>query len=309
MNTTQPYIEIGKKLLSEGIQTEDRTDVGTYSLFGYNIRFDVSKYAPFITERKIPLRSVIGELLWFIEGSVNTDVLLNDYRCSFWNEWASDATRTIGPMYGKQWRDCNGVDQLALMLKTAITKPTSRRMLVNVWVPELVPGDDAPPKFNPENGLMSLAPCHFSYQLKIYNIRSDFRIVNLQFNLRSSDYFLGLPNNIASYYILQRLICSYLTRKTGIRHSPKDLIATCGDIHVYNNHVDVCNELFSRESSPIQPSFKMSEEIIDIFESYIDGSFNEIEDKPKARRSFVNLMYRAIEDYHPGAVIEGARNV
>lgn len=185
MNITQPYIEIGKKLLSEGIQTEDRTDVGTYSLFGYNIRFDVSKYAPFITERKIPLRSVIGELLWFIEGSVNTDVLLNDYRCSFWNEWASDATRTIGPMYGKQWRDCNGVDQLALMLKTAIAKPTSRRMLVNVWVPELVPGDDAPPKFNPENGLMSLAPCHFAYQIRLYDdAETKVKWVDLMFQLR-----------------------------------------------------------------------------------------------------------------------------
>lgn len=309
MSTTKPYIEIGKKLLEEGFQTEDRTAVGTRSLFGYSIRFDVSKYAPFITERKIPLRSVIGELLWFIEGSVNTDVLLNHYRCGFWNEWSSDVTRTIGPMYGKQWRDCNGVDQLALMLKTAQVKPTSRRMLVNVWVPELVPGDEAPPKFNPENGLMSLAPCHFSYQLKIYPIRSDFRIVDLQFNLRSSDYFLGLPNNVASYYILQRLICAYLTRKTGIRHSPHVLIAAVGDIHIYNNHVEVCEELFEREASPLQPSFKVTDEIVDAFESYIDGSFNNVDDKPKMRRHFVNLMYRAIEDYDPGEVIQGARNV
>lgn len=309
MDVMAPYIAFGKELIEKGYGTPDRTAVGTRSLFGHTLRFDVTKGAPFLTHRKIPLMNVIGELLWFLEGSVDTDVLVDDYKCRFWGEWASDATRTIGPMYGKQWRDCDGVDQIDTLMKTAIATPTSRRMVVNVWIPKLIPGDVAPPKFNPENGLMSLAPCHFSYQLKIYPINESLNIVNLQFNLRSSDYFLGLPNNIASYYILLRLICAYLTKKTGIEHKADTLIAALGDVHIYNNHIDECEELFAREPSAVQPDYIVSPEVEAVFESYLNGIFEASEDKPLMRRTFVRVLYKAIKDYKPGEAIQGARNV
>ena len=134
-------------------------------------------------------------------------------------------------------------------------------------------------------------------------------IVNLQFNLRSSDYFLGLPNNIASYYILLRLICAYLTKKTGIEHKADTLIAALGDVHIYNNHIDECEELFAREPSAVQPDYIVSPEVEAVFESYLNGMFEASEDKPLMRRTFVRVLYKAIKDYKPGEAIQGARNV
>lgn len=307
----QPYMDYAQEILDNGTLTGDRTGTGTRSLFGDRLKFDVTTKAPFLTQRKLPLRSVIGELLWFIEGSVNTDVLKNDYKCNFWDEWTSPETRTIGPMYGEQWRHANGVDQLANLLKAAITTPTSRRLIVDSWAPELIPDDDTVPTLNPESGTMALAPCHFAYQLKIYQIghTTPTFMVHLAYAQRSLDFFLGAPNNIASYYILLRLICGYLERVTGHAHLPCNLIVHMGDTHIYNNHVDAVKELLGRSETPEVPRFIIDDEAIDIFESYIDGSFYTESDLPATRLRNLNTLHSKVVDYHPQAAIKGARNV
>lgn len=181
----KPYIELGKNILASSENCEDRTGAGTWSIFGHLLEFDVRKGAPFLSERKLPLRSVAGELAWFIEGSTNVNVLRDNYKCSFWNEWASSETNTIGPMYGKQWRDANGVDQLANMIQGAIDTPNSRRLIVNTWIPELIPGENTKPSDNPENGKMALAPCHFAYQIRLYDdSETKVKWVDLMFHLR-----------------------------------------------------------------------------------------------------------------------------
>lgn len=309
-NIMKDYVDLGKEILTEGEQTGDRTNVGTCSLFGEQLKFNVSKVAPLLSERKLPVRSIIGELLWFIEGSTNVDVLKNDYLCGFWDEWGSEKTRTIGPMYGKQWRDYNGVDQLAELLQQCIDHPTSRRLLVNTWIPDLIPDNNLPPAENPENGKMSLAPCHFAYQLKIYpRMSAGYNVLDLMFVLRSSDYLLGLPANIASYYFLMKLICGYLSRKTGNIYIPRNLVCMLGDVHIYSNHYSACEELFDRSPSASEPVFIVTDEMVDIFESYIDGSFEKSENKSELRKHNLRVIHKGVSNYFPGEPIKGARNV
>lgn len=309
LDVCQPYMDYAKQIIETGIDTGDRTNTGTRSLFGDRLKFDVSSHAPFLTQRKLPLQNVIGELLWFIEGSVNTDVLVNDYKCNFWNEWSSEVTRTIGPMYGKLWRDCDGVDQLGNMLRDAVKSPTSRRLIVDVWNPKHIPEDAGVPSLNPEHGLMSLAPCHFAYQLKIYPQENNVSLVSLSYNQRSLDYFLGAPNNIASYYILLRLICGYLTKTTKIKHVPNELICQMGDAHIYNNHVDITNELLNREPTDASPNMIVDDEAIEIFESYFNGEFYKSDDISAQRTKNLKVLRSKIVNYKPAAAIKGARNV
>lgn len=309
IDVCQPYMDYAKKIIDTGKVTGDRTNTGTRSIFGDNLKFDVSSHAPFLTQRKLPLLNVIGELLWFIEGSVNTDVLVNDYKCNFWNEWSSDILRTIGPMYGKMWRDCDGVDQLKRLLDSAIKTPTSRRLIVDVWNPKFIPPDEGIPSQNPEHGLMALAPCHFAYQLKIYPQDNKTSLVSLSYNQRSLDYFLGAPNNIASYYILLRLICGYLTKKTNIKHVPEELICQMGDAHIYNNLVDETELLLTREATNAAPNMIIDDEAIDIFESYIDGSFHKLDNKSETRTNNLKVLRSKIVNYKPAPAIKGARNV
>ena len=183
-NIMKPYIDLGKRILDDGNNCNDRTGAGTLSIFGHLLEFDVREVAPFLTERKMALRSTAGELAWFIEGSTDVDVLREDYKCSFWNEWASVKTRTIGPMYGVQWRNANGVDQLGKMLQGAIDTPDSRRLVCNSWIPEYIPDENTTPSINPDNDMMALAPCHFAYQIKLYDDHSGGKYIDLMFHLR-----------------------------------------------------------------------------------------------------------------------------
>lgn len=309
VDVCQPYMDYAEKLLEEGRRTGDRTGTGTCSLFGDNLKFDVSSHAPFLTQRKLPLRSVIGELLWFIEGSVETDALLNDYKCNFWTEWSSEVTGTIGPMYGKMWRGCDGVDQLKGLLEQAIATPTSRRLIVDVWNPKYIPSDEGIPSLNPKSGLMALAPCHFAYQLKIYPNPDKTAQVSLSYSQRSLDFFLGAPNNIASYYILLRLICGYLTRHTEVKHTPEHLICQMGDAHIYNNLMDETVTLLGREVSPAAPNMIIDDEAIDVFESYFNGEFEKSEDKAATRTHNLKVIHSKIINYKPAPAIKGTRNV
>lgn len=309
VDVCQPYMDYAEKLLKEGTPTGDRTGTGTYSLFGDNLKFDVSSHAPFLTQRKLPLRSVIGELLWFIEGSVNTDDLLHDYKCNFWNEWSSEVTRTIGPMYGKMWRGCDGVDQLKSLLDQSISTPTSRRLIVDVWNPKYIPSDVGVPAQNPESGLMALAPCHFAYQLKIYMTGEETAEVSLSYSQRSLDFFLGAPNNIASYYILLRLICGYLTKHTGIKHTPKYLICQMGDAHIYNNLVNETRTLLQRNVTPAAPNMIIDDEAVSVFESYFNGDFYKSDDLSATRTKNLKIIHSKIVNYKPESAIKGERNV
>ena len=309
----KPYIDLGKEILKEGDSCEDRTGAGTWSVFGRMLEFDVRKGAPILTERKIPIRSVAGELLWFLEGSTNADVLREDYKCNFWDEWASDVTKTIGPMYGKQWRNAGGVDQLAAMLEQAIKSPDSRRLLVSTWIPELIPNGSGAPKDNPEKGLMSLAPCHYSYQIRLYTMHDimgeeTFRYVDLMFNLRSSDYFIGLPNNIASYYMLQELIAEYLTTETGVPHYSRHLKVSLGDVHIYKNHDDACIELFEREPSDVVPRMDV-EELTGILKYMLTYSPKGKFAHPIVRGKLLKRLRSAVKDYEPQASIKADRNI
>lgn len=308
-NIMKPYIDLGKEIIEDGNDCQDRTGAGTLSIFGKLLEFDVRKGAPFLTERSIPIRNVIGELLWFLEGSTNVDVLHNDYRCLFWDEWSSPVTKTIGPMYGEQWRNAGGVDQLKDLIDTAIRTPDSRRLVISSWAPDVLPLEHTAPMDNPELGYMSLAPCHYAYQFRIYdnysivNVDNKCKWVDLMFNLRSSDYFLGLPNNIASYYILQVMVAKHLSMKTGILHLPRKLKVSLGDVHIYKNHIDACKELFKREPSQITPMFKCD---YNIFKTYLEKTVTLT---PDVRNDMVNAVRRGIFDYKPGDKITGARNV
>ena len=312
MNIMQPYIDLGKSILEDSNNCSDRTGAGTWSIFGHLLEFNVRKGAPFLTERKLPLRSVAGELLWFLEGSVNVDVLRDDYRCSFWEEWASDKTRTIGPMYGEQWRNARGVDQLANIIQAAIDTPDSRRLVVSTWIPDLIPDETMEPKLNPDNNIMALAPCHYAYQIRLYDdevyedSKHNTKVVDLMFNLRSSDYFLGLPNNIASYYMLQVMICRYLSVKTGIHHSPRKLKVCLGDVHIYKNHVEACEELFKRNPSTVVPKFDIPYTVL---KYYLNNHLNGEDNKTEMRQSLLKQVHTGVSDYKPGTTITGARNV
>lgn len=308
MNIMKPYIDLGKMILEDSNNCDDRTGAGTWSTFGHMLSFDVRNGAPFLTERKLPLRSVIGELLWFLEGSTDVDILRDDYRCGFWNEWASEKTRTIGPMYGEQWRNANGVDQFANMIRGAIVTPNSRRLVISTWIPDLIPDEHTKPSDNPENGIMALPPCHFAYQLRLYddNDNVGHKWVDLMFHLRSSDYFLGLPNNIASYYMLQELIARYLSVKTGILHKARYLKVTLGDVHIYKNHVEACEELFKREPSSITPKFRG---VYSVVKHYLNQAHSDVPTTSDARANLMFVMQNSVYDYKPGPAIAGARNV
>lgn len=306
-NVMKPYIDLGKDILASSSNCEDRTGAGTWSTFGHLLEFDVRQGAPFLSERKLPLRSVAGELAWFIEGSTNVDVLRDQYKCKFWDEWTNPNTRTIGPMYGKQWRDANGFDQLNAIIEGAIKTPNSRRLVVSTWIPHLIPDEKTTPSDNPENGKMALAPCHFAYQIRLYDdAETKVKWVDLMFQLRSSDYFLGLPNNIASYYMLQELICAYLTKVTGIRHKARWLKAGLGDVHIYKNHVNACRELFTRKPS-VEPARYVAKAAT--FEYLLSKPYYELNNIDHMRSKILKDIHEGVRDYTPGAVIEGARNV
>lgn len=303
----KPYIDLGKNILGDSNNCDDRTGAGTWSIFGKLIEFDTRLGAPFLTERKIPLRSTAGELAWFIEGSTDVSVLKEDYRCSFWNEWTSEQTGTIGPMYGKQWRSSNGVDQLQRILDGGVKTPDSRRLLCNTWIPELIPDEDTTPSDNPEQGIMALPPCHFAWQIRLYDdLESDGKWVDLMFHLRSSDYLLGLPVNIASYHMLQVHIAQYLTEKTGSIHTARWLKASLGDVHIYKNHIDQCRQLTSREPATIAPQYVAKPGVL---EKALNLKDEDPATLPDSRSKILKDIYGGVKDYNANEIITGARNV
>jgi thymidylate synthase len=222
----QTYHDLMRRVLDEGVRQNDRTGVGTLSLFGAQMRFDLSDGFPLVTTKKLHLRSIIIELLWFLRGDTNVR-WLQERKVSIWDEWADEAG-DLGPVYGKQWRDwetADGrhIDQIRELLDLLRRDPASRRQIVTAWNPG-------------ELGRMALAPCHCLFQTQVAAGR-----LNLQLYQRSADLFLGVPFNIASYALLTHM----LARECGLQ--PGVFVWTGGDVHLYSNHLDQARLQLTRE--------------------------------------------------------------
>ena len=230
--------------MDKGVVRKDRTGVGTKSIFGHQMRFDLSEGFPLLTTKKVHLRSIIHELLWFISGDTNIGYL-HDNKVSIWDEWA-DENGDLGPVYGKQWRswqtpDGRSIDQLSQVIETIRNNPDSRRMIVCAWNPSDV-------------DKMALPPCHCFFQFYVAEGR-----LSCQLYQRSADTFLGVPFNIASYALLTMMIAQVC----GLQ--PGEFVHTTGDTHIYLNHFDQVREQLSREPRPL-PLMKLNPEIKSIFD-------------------------------------------
>lgn len=244
-----PYLSLLCTILRHGHTKSDRTGTGTISLFGAQMRFDLSEGFPLVTTKKMFTRGIFEELLWFISGSTNAKVL-EDKNVNIWREWGDPITRELGPIYGKQWRDWQGADgshhdQLIDVIQQIKTNPDSRRLIVSSWKVD-------------EIDRMALPPCHCFYQFYV----SDGRL-SLQLYQRSADMFLGVPFNIASYALLLHMVAQV----TGLR--PGDFIHTIGDAHIYLNHIDQVETQLARTPYPL-PRLYLNPAITDIESFTID---------------------------------------
>ena len=248
------YQDLLKHILENGTEKTDRTGTGTISVFGYQMRFDLSNGFPLLTTKKLHLKSIIYELLWFLNGDTNIGYLTEN-GVRIWNEWA-DANGDLGPIYGKQWRSWskpNGesVDQISKLIHDLKTNPDSRRMIVNAWnVGELEQ--------------MALTPCHCLFQFYVADNK-----LSCQLYQRSADTFLGVPFNIASYALLTMMIAQVCGMEAG------EFIHTFGDVHLYNNHLDQAREQLTRIPRPL-PIMKINPNVTSIFDfKYEDFELSE----------------------------------
>lgn len=244
----QQYLELLNHVLKEGDVKNDRTGTGTLSVFGYQMRFDLSNNFPLLTTKKIHLKSVIHELLWFLQGSTNIRYL-KDNAVSIWDEWA-DENGNLGPVYGSQWRswrthDNKSIDQIKNIIESIKTNPDSRRHIVSAWnVADI--------------DKMKLPPCHCFFQFYVANNK-----LSCQLYQRSADIFLGVPFNIASYALLTLMVAQVTNLKLG------EFIHTLGDAHIYSNHFDQAREQLKRDPREL-PNMKLNPNIHDIFDFKFD---------------------------------------
>ena len=246
------YLDLVKRALNDGAVKGDRTGTGTRSVFGHQMRFDLSKGFPLVTTKKIHLKSLIHELLWFIKGDTNIEYLTEN-GVRIWNEWA-DVNGNLGPVYGHQWRNWNseGVDQLINVIETLKTNPNSRRMLVSAWNPSVLPDTSKSFSENVANGKAALPPCHAFFQFYVADGK-----LSCQLYQRSADIFLGVPFNIASYALLTEMMAQVCGFQAG------DFIHTLGDAHIYTNHMEQVTLQLSREPKPL-PILKLNPNITDL---------------------------------------------
>ena len=246
------YHKLLSHILEKGIQKGDRTGTGTLSTFGYQMRFDLADGFPLLTTKKLHLKSIIHELLWFIKGETNTKYL-KENNVKIWDAW-SDKNGDLGPVYGHQWRNWNsdGVDQISILIDQIKNNPNSRRMIVSAWNPSVLP--DASESFskNVANGKAALPPCHAFFQFYVLEGK-----LSCQLYQRSADTFLGVPFNIASYALFTMMIAQVTNLEVG------DFIHTFGDVHLYNNHLEQAKEQLSRDFRSL-PTIKINPEINDI---------------------------------------------
>ncbi|MCL2511105.1 MAG: thymidylate synthase [Bacteroidales bacterium] len=253
------YLDLLDYVLKNGVHKEDRTGTGTISTFGYQMRFDMSEGFPLLTTKKLHLRSIIHELLWFLRGDTNIRYL-NEHNVSIWNEWA-DENGDLGPVYGHQWRSWRGadgitIDQITNVINSITANPDSRRHIVSAWnVGEL--------------DKMALPPCHILFQFWVADGK-----LSLQLYQRSCDIFLGVPFNIASYAILLMMVAQV----TGLQ--PGTFIHTLGDAHIYLNHIEQVKTQLSRQPRPL-PTLKINPERVSIFDfQYEDFTIENYDPHP-----------------------------
>lgn len=255
----QKYLDLVQHILDTGVTKSDRTGTGTVSCFGYQMRFDLQDGFPMVTTKKLHLKSIIHELLWFLKGDTNI-AYLKENKVSIWDEWAN-ANGDLGPVYGQQWRSWQGADgttfdQIKDVLHQLKTNPDSRRMIVSAWnVADL-------PK-------MALSPCHALFQFYVADGR-----LSCQLYQRSADVFLGVPFNIASYALLTLM----MAQVSGLQ--PGDFIHTFGDVHLYQNHIEQAKLQLTRKPHPL-PQMRINQDVKDIFSfTYDDFSLEGYEHHP-----------------------------
>ena len=233
------YLDMLRYVLENGVDKMDRTGVGTRSVFGQQMRFDLSKGFPLMTTKKMHLKSIIHELLWFIKGDTNVKYL-QDNGVRIWNEWA-DENGDLGPIYGSQWRNWNGegIDQLAQVVDKLKNNPNDRRMIVSAWNVSKIPE-------------MHLPPCHMMFQFYVANGKLSCMLYQ-----RSCDMFLGVPFNIASYALLTMMLAQVCDLEPG------EFVHTLGDTHIYHNHFEQVKEQLRREPLPL-PTMKLNPQVKDI---------------------------------------------
>ena len=238
------YLDLMKHVLDHGAPKQDRTGTGTLSVFGYQTRFDLSEGFPLLTTKKLHVKSIIYELLWFLKGNTNVRYL-NDHGVNIWNEWA-DEQGELGPVYGAQWRswrtaDRGSIDQISEVIDQIKTNPDSRRLIVSAWNPG-------------ETSEMKLPPCHALFQFYVSEGR-----LSCQLYQRSADVFLGVPFNIASYALLTMMVAQVCGLKPG------EFVHTFGDVHLYSNHIEQAREQLTREPYEL-PQMKINPGVRSIFE-------------------------------------------
>jgi thymidylate synthase len=268
------YHDLVKHVLENGYEKNDRTGTGTKSVFGYQMRFDLNAGFPMVTTKKLHLKSIIYELLWFIKGDTNIQYL-KDNGVKIWNEWA-DKNGNLGPVYGHQWRNWNSdnIDQLVDVIETIKNNPDSRRLLVSAWNPSVLPNTSISFSENVAQGKAALPPCHAFFQFYVADQK-----LSCQLYQRSADIFLGVPFNIASYALFTMMIAQVCGYQAG------DFIHTFGDAHIYSNHMEQIELQLSRTPKPL-PKMILNPEIKSIF----DFKFDDF----------------TLEDYNPHPHIKGA---
>lgn len=233
------YLELMQEIVETGTAKGDRTGTGTLSVFGRQMRFDLSKGFPLLTTKKLHLRSIIHELLWFLSGDTNIKYL-NDNGVTIWDEWATESG-DLGPLYGKQWRswptkEGKTIDQISNLISALKSNPNSRRHIVSAWNVEYLPDESVSPQENVLQGRMALAACHTLFQFYVADNKLSCMLM-----ARSQDYLLGTPFNIASYALLTHMIAQQCDLDVG------DFVWTGGDVHLYNNHLEQVQTQLKRE--------------------------------------------------------------
>lgn len=248
------YKDLLQQIVDQGAGKDDRTGTGTISMFGHQMRFDLSKGFPLVTTKKVHLKSIIHELLWFLKGDTNITYLQQN-GVKIWDEWA-DENGDLGPVYGYQWRNWNGegIDQIKQAIHTLKTNPTSRRIMVTAWNPSVMPDTTLSFSENVANGKAALPPCHSFFQFYVNNGK-----LSCQLYQRSADVFLGVPFNIASYALLTMMVAQVCELELG------DFVHTFGDVHIYNNHMEQVKTQLEREPKAL-PTMVINPKVKDIFD-------------------------------------------
>ena len=249
----QQYLDLIRHIQTNGVTKTDRTGTGTTSVFGYQMRFDLSKGFPMVTTKKLHLKSIIHELLWFLKGDTNIGYL-QENGVRIWNEWA-DENGNLGPVYGHQWRNWNSeeIDQIKDIIHTLKTNPDSRRMLVSAWNPSVLPDTSKSFAENVANNKAALPPCHAFFQFYVADGK-----LSCQLYQRSADVFLGVPFNIASYALLTMMMAQVCDLEAG------DFVHTFGDAHIYSNHKEQIELQLTRTPRTL-PTMRINPEVKDLF--------------------------------------------